>query len=205
VWVAWAQVNDIGGRVRREWIPEGSAVVDDTADAYDRQYTYDPAGRLVTVNDRTSPLGALPTDPADPASAAAACNTRAYTFDTNGNRTTMAAYPGASDGTCQTSTGATTTSWAPDTADRITTASGYDYDTLGPATTIPATDSPSGAALTLGYYDSDAAHTTTTGTSAAAVTTTHTLDPTGRRLQATTTPAGGTEPPPAWVCPKLCG
>jgi len=63
---------------------------------------------------------------------------------------------------------------------------------LGRATTIPATDSPSGTALTLGCYDTDAAHTTTTGTGAAAVTTTHTLDPAGRRLQATTTPTAGT-------------
>jgi len=191
IWVAWAQLNDIAGRVRQEWIPEGSAVVDDDANAFDRQYTYDKAGRLTTVKDRTSPLGALPTDSTDADWAAAACTTRTYAFDKNGNRTTLTTHPGATDSTCQTSTGATTKTWTSDTADRITTGSGYTYDSFGRATTIPATDSPSGAALTLGYYDTDAARTITTGTGSTGTTTTHTLDASGRRLQATTTPASG--------------
>jgi len=191
VWVAWSQINDVSGRVRREQVPEGSVVADDAANAFDREYAYDPVGRLATVKDRTSSSGALPTADTDPDWAAAACQTRAYSFDKNGNRTTLSSYPGAADGTCQSSTGATIKTWAHDTADRIQTSVGYAYDTFGRATTIPASDSPTGAGLTLGYYDNDAARTITTGPGATGSSTTYTLDPVGRRLQATTAPSSG--------------
>ena len=76
------------------------------------------------------------------------------------------------------------TSWSTDTADRLTAGSGYAYDGFGRATTVPAGDSPSNAALTLGYFDSNAARTITSGSGTTGTTTTYTLDPAGRRLQA---------------------
>ena len=194
-WVAWTQSNDITGRTRREWTPTGAAYSDPSqgADAYDRAYVYDAAGRLVLVHDRTSLTGAVPTDPNTPSSLTAACLSRTYAFDKNGNRTDYTEYPAASDGRCQKSTDATTTrNYGYDTADRNSVASGYVYDAFGRTTTIPAIDAPTtgtngGGDLTLAYYDTDATRAITQN----GVTTTYTLDPAGRRLVATTAPSSG--------------
>jgi RHS repeat-associated protein len=194
-WLSWTQTNDATGRVRREWTPAGAVYTDPVhgGDAYDRGYGYDAAGRLVVTYDRTSTTGDLPADPDTPGTLTAACTSRSYAFDKNGNRTIYAAYPAAADGSCQTSTGATSTRfYGYDTADRNTVATGYGYDTFGRTTTIPTADAPTtgtsgGGALTLGYYDTDAARTITQN----GTTSTYTLDPTGRRLVATTAPTGG--------------
>ncbi|MGH8826690.1 MAG: RHS repeat-associated core domain-containing protein, partial [Jiangellaceae bacterium] len=192
-WLSWSQENDVMGRVRREWTPAGSAFTDgpgvddvgqvqpyDTGDAlgYDRNYGYDRAARLVTVDDRTAPAtGAEP----------GGCVTRAYSFDRNGNRTGLTTRDPAADGTCAGS-GGTTTTWASDTADRPHISSGYVYDELGRTLTLPAADSPGGQDVTLGYHHSDAVHSITT----AGATQTFTLDPAGRRATATTTGTAGT-------------
>ncbi|MFN8077532.1 MAG: DNRLRE domain-containing protein [Kineosporiaceae bacterium] len=191
VWLSWAQVNDVTGRVRQEWTPAGSAFEDpaEGAQAYDRSYTYDKAARLTVVKDRTAAPGQSPTDPDDPTTLAAACTTRVYGFDKNGNRTAFTSYPAAADLSCSTSTTPTSSrTWTVDNADRLNTA-GYTYDLFGRTLTIPAVDNPTigGPALTLGYYDTDAARTISDGTT----TTTYTLDPAGRRLTATTAPDAG--------------
>ncbi|MBP2354948.1 RHS repeat-associated protein [Kribbella aluminosa] len=113
---------------------------------------------------------------------APACVTRTYGFDANDNRLTKATAPAAADGSC-TTTGATTTTRAFDTADRPITGAGgtgnYAYDVLGRATTIPASDAPrpGDGNIALGYYDNGLARTITQ----AGVTTTYTLDALDRR------------------------
>ena len=118
-------------------------------------------------------------------------------FDVRGNRkslTTTGHVQGTDMGTaCTTAvTGTSAKAWGYDGADRLTaaatvngTAGGpYAYDPLGRATTIPAVDTVAGTGnITLGYYDTDAAHTIAQG----GVTTTYTLDPAGRRATETTT------------------
>ncbi len=194
-WLAWSQHSDVTGRVRREWTPQGTAFTDgdagsaDTGDAlsYDRNYVYDRAGRLVTVHDRTAPVTGEAA-PEDQAESTTACTTRRYTFDKNDNRTGLTTTPAAVDGSCSTATTATSRAWSHDSADRNAIAAGYSYDLLGRTLTIPAVDTPANNGnITLGYYDTDAARTITSN----GQTVTYTLDPAGRRLNATTAPAAG--------------
>lgn len=193
-WLGWSQDNDVTGRVVREWTPAGAAFTDgpaagnpgtDVGDAlsYDRQYAYDRAGRLVTVNDRTATVtgDAAPDDVTD---ATTACTTRIYTFDKNGNRAGLATSSSAT-ATCTTASPSTVSSTV-DSADRLTT-SGYTYDGLGRALTMPSGDVAGGSAVGLAYYDSDSVRSISAGGS----TATFSLDPAGRRLTATTAPTAG--------------
>ncbi|WP_329257837.1 DNRLRE domain-containing protein [Streptomyces sp. NBC_01478] len=119
-------------------------VVDDTDTAgqtRSRDYTYDAAGRLTRADD-TDPYGA--------------CTRRDYTFDNNTNRTALATET-ADIGAACTSTGATTTSYSYDSADRLTT-SGTVYDAFGRTTT-----QASGA--TIGYYANNLVQQETSGIS----------------------------------------
>ncbi|MFE2279388.1 RHS repeat-associated core domain-containing protein [Streptomyces sp. NPDC059454] len=102
-------------------------------------YTYDPAGRLTQVQDTA-------TD--------AICTTRAYTFDKNSNRKTLATATAAVNADCTTS-GATTTSYTYDTGDRQI-ATGYVYDAFGRTTAKPGT--------TLEYHVNDLVRQQTAGT-----------------------------------------
>ncbi|MGX9889320.1 DNRLRE domain-containing protein [Streptomyces sp. NPDC002276] len=106
-----------------------------------RGYTYDAAGRLTRADD-TDPDGA--------------CTRRDYTFDNNTNRTAVAVATSDVGSAC-TSTGATTTSYAYDSADRLETT-GTVYDTFGRTTT-----QASGAII--GYYANDLVRQQTSGTS----------------------------------------
>ncbi|MEU4449263.1 DNRLRE domain-containing protein [Actinosynnema sp. NPDC050801] len=194
-WLAWSQDNDVTGRVVREWTPQGSAFTgpagSDPGDAvpYDRAYTYDPAGRLTQVRDRTAATtGVDITDPAE----TPACVTRSYGFDGNHNRLTKTTTPAAADGTC-TTTGGTTTNRAFDTADRPVTGAGgqgaYTYDPLGRTLTLPASDAvaPQGGDITLAYHDNDLAKSITQG----GTTTAFTLDANDRRAVETVTGSTG--------------
>lgn len=193
-WLGWSSDNDINGRVRREWTPAGAAFVTDGLDAgaaaaYTRSFTYDPAGRLKQVDDRTGTLGAG-IDPMTGDPIGETCQTRAYGFDKNGNRLTLSRTPGNGDGTCNVpgSADTSTKTWSYDAGDRLT--GGYVYDALGRQTNIPATDTPNGSGagnIGLGYYDTDAvASITQNGT-----TTSFTLDQAGRRAVETAGPTGG--------------
>jgi RHS repeat-associated protein len=130
---------------------------------------------------------------------AAACTTRTYAFDTNGNRVAQNASPAASDGSC-TTTGGTSISRAHDAADRPTSganaAGTYSYDQLGRQTTIPAADTPtpSRGDMSLSYYDNDTIRSSAQGALGSGGTQTiHTLDAANRRLiQSTQTDAGST-------------
>jgi len=204
-WIAWSQTHDAMGRIIDQWTPAGATLTGDTSGAtatgYSRHYAYDRADRLTEVVDQEATGTGTIADPGDTSSggsdnlATTSCAIRDYSFDANGNRTALKTTPAASDGSCQTGsspTGVTTKSWSYDSADRLT--GGYTYDNLGRQTTIPQVDSPAARVggnpgdLTLGYYDTDAAHTITQNGS----TTTYGLDAAGRRLTATAGPTGGT-------------
>jgi YD repeat-containing protein len=138
-WLGWHQGNDALGRVRHEDTPSGGAFTGalGTAKAHHRVYNYDPAGRLIMVRDRTNPTtGSLD-------ATAAACETRTYEFDRDGNRKGSAINAATDTGACTTSNHISTTTSTFDKADRITDT-GYTYDALGRTLTIPAT--PAGAA-----------------------------------------------------------
>ncbi|MFF3968191.1 DNRLRE domain-containing protein, partial [Streptomyces griseorubiginosus] len=94
-----------------------------------QQYTYDKAGRLTNVDDTVGEI----------------CTRRSYTFDQRSNRKTLATATAASGSAC-TSTGAATTNYTYDSADRLI-ATGSVYDALGRTTALP--DS------TIGYYTND--------------------------------------------------
>lgn len=190
-WLAWSRNYDAAERVRREWTPDGSAFTSTSgkvgnAVGYDRQYTYDQSGRLTEVDDRTATTTGTTLDPTVAATAAAPCTVRSYSFNANAGRTSLTTRTGA-DGTCPT-TGGSTTNWSYNSADQLT--GGYSYDALGRNTTIPAANTPNGAAagnLTIGYYDNDAVHTLTQN----GTTSTYSLDIAGRRNTTTTGPTGG--------------
>ena len=190
-WLSWSLDNDVNGRVTHEWTPDGAAFTGPTGDApgdaipYDRAYTYDNAGRLSQVKDRTAAApGADITDPT-----ATPCVTRSYGFDRNGNRLTKSTATSGTDGACTTSS-PTTSARTFDTADRPVTGAngtgGYAYDPLGRTTTLPGADAPnpSNGDITLAYYDNDLARSITQ----AGTTTLITLDPSDRR----STETGGT-------------
>jgi RHS repeat-associated protein len=189
-WLAWSQDNDIAGRVVREWTPDGAAFTgpaaeddpNDPGDAipYDRGYSYDAAGRLTQVRDRTAAATGI-----DVLDQAPACVTRSYSFDANHNRLARTTTPAAADGSCAT-TGGSTVSRTFDTADRPMS---YVYDALGRILTLPAADAPHPAAgdVTLAYYDNDLARSIVQG----GTTTTFTLDASNRR--ATETVSNGSD------------
>ncbi|MHB9861361.1 DNRLRE domain-containing protein [Streptomyces sp. YIM S03343] len=112
---------------------QGEAVTDTNTNGQtrERSYSYDAAGRLSRTDD-TNPDGA--------------CTRRGYTLDSNTNRTAFATSTSDVGAAC-TSTGATTTSYNYDSADRLV-SSGTTYDAFGRTTT-----QASGA--TIGYYTSD--------------------------------------------------
>lgn len=190
-WLGWTITRDGLGRIVRENTPSAGGYVTGGIDPnrtlaaapFDRSYTYDPAGRLVEVQDRTAAAGAG-VNAATGEPNGAGCLTRGYTFDKNGNRLTEVTSPAASDGTCQTATRSSSQSWSWDAGDR-TSNSGYVFDAFGRDTTLPAADTPnpSNGDVTLGYFDSDAVASIAQGGS----TTTFTLDQGQRRSIQTVT------------------
>jgi len=117
----------------------------------DQKFGYDADGRLAGVQDTADTV----------------CTTRGYAFDSRGNRTSVTAAAGAPGADC-TAAGATTTSYAYDSADRLA-GSGYVYDAFGRATTA-------GGNGTVGYFVNDLPAQQTSG----ANRQTYTLDPANR-------------------------
>ncbi|MFD2768242.1 DNRLRE domain-containing protein [Micromonospora eburnea] len=138
----------------------------------EQSYTYDQSGRLTSIRDV---IGSQ-------------CTTRSYGFSTSSNRTNVAEYAPTEDGSCQTSTAASSRTWTYDTADRVNTA-GYVYDALGRTTAVPAVDTanPSGGNATMTYHSTDLVDTITQG----GRTTDYTLDVTGERIRSWTDNASG--------------
>lgn len=164
-WVGWGLSRDAAGRITGENAPEAVITAAAGGQGTERRFSYDQAGRLTKVAD------------------AATGESRQYTFDASGNRTSLT--------TVGTDGKSSTRSWTWDAADRISGA-GYVYDGLGRVTTIPAADAPQGlgegpdaatgsAPITVGYDDTDAAVSITRGQT----TTKVSLDAVGRRHKQT--------------------
>lgn len=192
-WLGWSQTNDIFGRTRAEWTPDGAAfnggLASGSATGYARGYTYDRAGRLTDVVDHTAAAGGTPSvdDGVLTVPTGTECQTRSYGFDVNGNRTSLTRKGANTDGTCS-STVTSSKTWGWDGADRPTDA-GYDIDALGRMTTLPAVDTPTGTGnIGIAYYDTDAVQSITQGTQ----TSTYALDAVGRRSTETTTDGSAT-------------
>lgn len=180
-WIKWSTIRDETGRIVGENTPDGELIGGtrtggDHAAAYDKVYQCDRAGRLTQVTDTTAQPGEqINTDAAE--GDLTPVTVRKYTFDKNGNRTSLT--------TTLNGTQTAERTWSYDAADRVGVGSGYVYDGLGRQTTIPAADAPQTTtaaagtgAITLGYYDDDSARTITRN----GQTTTIGLDPAGRRL-----------------------
>ncbi len=202
-WLAWSQANDVAGRVAAEHTPNAAVFTDGVGDGsdaaqYHRQYTYDGAGRLTLVADRTAAPDALALDLSDPANVPglAGCVTRAYTFNRNGARTQLEARAGQAGQACPTAGTGTVEArtWTVDSADKANTATRtgaaagtYLYDGLGRVTTLPAVDSAAGADVSLRYRADDSAWTIATPTTGGTLTQEHAYDAGRRRILATTT------------------
>ncbi|WP_167402566.1 DNRLRE domain-containing protein [Micromonospora viridifaciens] len=138
----------------------------------EQSYSYDQAGRLTSIRDVIG----------------SECTTRTYGFSTSSNRTSHAEYAAAADGSCQTTTAASSRTWTYDTADRVNTA-GYAYDALGRTTAVPAVDTanPAGGTVSITYHSTDLVDTITQG----GRTTDYILDVTGERIRSWTDNASG--------------
>jgi YD repeat-containing protein len=105
-------------------------------------YVYDNAGRLTAATDNTS----------------SACNVRAYGFNNNSDRTSLAISTySPTAGACTGSGTPTTVTHSYDQADRITDT-GYSYDDFGRTLGVPSVDAGGNGALTIGYYTNDLVH-----------------------------------------------
>ena len=177
-WLAWSMEANAAGQIVHEWNPDGAAftgaVAGAQAVAADVTYSYDPAGRLTEVVDRSDEVDGT------------GCRLRTYRFDVRGNRladTTAAATTGA---LCPAS-GGVGTSRSYDAADRPATAgdgTAYTYDALGRQILIPAADAPrpESGDVRVSYYDDDTAKAITQ----AGMSLSYTLDVAGRRTVQTT-------------------
>lgn len=170
-------LRDIEGRIGSQTSPGGS----------EQKYSYDAAGRLLSVRDRSE-----------------SCTTRVYGFDLNSNRTSLSTYPADETGQCSTSTSAQTEQYTYDTMDRIINA-GYSYDDWGRTTKVPASHVSGGGELSIGYFTNDLVASITQ----AGETSSFTLDPSGRVKTLTKTGGqqtgtiihhyAGSEDSPAWI------
>lgn len=216
-WLMWSNQVNGKGQIVREYTPAGAAfdgtpgvlnpgeiqpVPIGQAEASDKMYGYDWAGRLTTATDRTAVSSGMTIDPDTWGSAAAPCTMRGYQFDANGNRI-AANIDEHADGNCLgTANSTVSTSYSYDSADRPymsldpdgssgpQSASGwYIYDELGRQTTLPSADAPdpSKGHITLGYYDNDLPRSIAQG----GTTTTYTLDTADRRWRSVTIAANG--------------
>jgi RHS repeat-associated protein len=151
--------------------------------ASEQHYTYDALGRLTRTEDFRD----------------GGCTTRTYGFDASSNRRTFASYnPDAVNGDCQITNATVSETNTFDTAGRITNT-GYTYDNLGRAITIPKADTAPGAdgdltatfhaddmiaSLSQTFYDGAGGNNNTT--------TIYDLDPT-ERVNTITKKINGTE------------
>jgi YD repeat-containing protein len=155
IWLTETQVSNGSG----QWIHRDATLGPAGWSGQQRSiqdYTYDPAGRLSTVNDT---YGAGPNP-------AANCTIRAYAYDQDTNRT---GYWTQTAATCPSAPGTLPVTHTYDSADRITDA-GYTYDPYGRITIVPNPDTGlgSGSALAATYYTNDlVASVSRTGTGAA--------------------------------------
>jgi RHS repeat-associated protein len=152
-----------------------------------QDYSYDHAGRLTLAKDTE----------------AGQCTTRAYSFDTNTNRTKQITREPGEGGACDVESEGEKQEYEYDTADRLI-GEGVEYDTLGRITDLPAKYS-GGGKLETTYYVNDLTRSQTQD----GITNTYELDSAGRQRERIRTggPEAGTEiyhyangsDSPAWV------
>ncbi|HYC54273.1 MAG TPA: RHS repeat-associated core domain-containing protein, partial [Candidatus Binatia bacterium] len=123
----------------------------------DRSYSYDDAGRLLEA--RETPTGG-------------SCATRAYAYDLDSNRLSMATRSSGIGGACQ-ATGGTEQKYSYDGADRL---EGPAYDAFGRITDLPA-EYAGGKTLATIYYSTDMVASQTQG----GISNSYELDATGRQ------------------------
>ncbi len=124
-------------------------------------YTYDNAGRLTQVQETPAGEG---------------CTTRAYTYNEDSDRTSLATSKPGSEGKCTTET-PVVEAHGYDSADQMTDT-GITYEAFGDTTTLPASDAD-GQAITSEYYlDSQTYKQTQNGE-----TSEYKLDPEDRVLE----------------------
>jgi RHS repeat-associated protein len=157
--LSFTNVTDVSGQVSHAESPLSA-----------QDFGYDNASRLTTVEDVVD----------------GACVTRKYGYSKQSDRTSLATYLAATDGTCQSATAASTVTSTYDTANRIID-SGYTYDQLGRTLTTPAAALVSGDATAgFTYHDTDMAATMTQGNDRKAFA----LDPAGRYRTMVATTSG---------------
>lgn len=190
--LAWSQEYDLFARVIAETTPTGG-YDPEAVSPYARAFTYDRAGRLVKVEDRTAGVGDVVAEPGADAEITP-CVTRSYAFDVRGNRLSRSTATSAADGACTTG-GGFTDAWSYTSQDRVqygaNSTGSYAYDALGRQTTVPAIDTPGGAAagnLQVSYHHNDLVRSL----SQDGATTTFDLDPLMRRSLSTLVTATGT-------------
>lgn len=160
-WANYTETRGIGGQIVADSTPSSS-----------QKYAFDPDDRLTQVQDTVSQ------------GQSTSCTTRNYGFDADSNRITLTSYASDNAGNCTTSTAPATTTSSYDQADRIINT-GYQYDTLGRTTLVPAVDAAgigqyatSTGNLSIGYYANDMVSTETQGTGSIS----YTLDPEQNRI-----------------------
>ena len=126
-----------------------------TSDLWAYNYAYNRAGMLTKTNELNT----------------YDCVTRNYGYDADSNLYTLDTGLGNASN-CSDSDDLNDETYGHDEADRNDT-SGYVYDTLGRATTVPGQDAPNGDDTTVGYYTNDLVNTIASG----GTTTTYTIDP----------------------------
>ncbi|HST39362.1 MAG TPA: hypothetical protein VLK58_07625, partial [Conexibacter sp.] len=141
-------------------------IVEQTTADRARTHSYDRAGRLERVEERT----------------AGSCTTRVYAYDRNSNRTSKTVYPPGTGGACSTSTTPTRQTLVYDSADRLLSGGGssFSHDVLGRMTRAPAAAVDD--ELTASYYVNDQPRTL----SQDGIAQTYELDPLARTLSRTT-------------------
>jgi RHS repeat-associated protein len=159
-----------------------------TTSASSKTFGYDSLGRLVSVKDSQAASGT--------------CTWRAYTYNLRGGRTGKST-SASSSSTCTdpaSAPGATSTSYAYDSADRLVSTGGTDpgvsgvdasrwaYDPLGRITSMPVTGNP-GAVLTNAFFVNDKVAEQTVmapaPSTAGVAKQTYSLDPIGRQAGST--------------------
>jgi RHS repeat-associated protein len=120
---------------------DGRVITEAPADNTTQQYIYDERDRLTQVQDTND---------------AGQCTTRAYGYSLDSDRTSLTTYAPGTGGACSTSSTATTVTGTFDDDDHKTDT-GYNYDTMGRTTTVPAVDTanPADGPLSATYYSND--------------------------------------------------
>jgi RHS repeat-associated protein len=142
--------------IHGKWLAQTSSLSSET-------YTYDGQGRLTQVQDTPAEKG---------------CTTRSYSYDEEGNRTSLTARPPGAEGKCATE-GGTAENHSYDEGNRLIDA-GTSYDPFGDVEKLPAKDAGGSELISHYYVDGQAQRQEQGGQ-----TIGYELDPAGRASKIT--------------------